>query len=82
MPFSTPGDLPDPGIEPVSLVSPALQVDSLPDEPPGKPRKYTEEAKLAFWLLNEERISDPKERERASELAFTHAVFAYPAESF
>ena len=27
---STPGDLPDPGIEPMSLVSPALQVDSLP----------------------------------------------------
>ncbi|ELR62335.1 hypothetical protein M91_01857, partial [Bos mutus] len=24
LPFPTPGDLPDPGIEPVSLVSPAL----------------------------------------------------------
>ena len=24
MPFPTPGDLPDPGIEPASLVSPAL----------------------------------------------------------
>ena len=24
LPFSTPGDLPDPGIEPVSLMSPAL----------------------------------------------------------
>ena len=43
-----PGDPPDPGIEPVSLVSSALGVDSLPDKPPGKPRKYTEEAKLAF----------------------------------
>ena len=29
----SPGDLPDPGIE---LGSPALQVDSLPPEPPGK----------------------------------------------
>ena len=28
-------DLPDPGIEPVS---PALQADSLPADPPGKPR--------------------------------------------
>ena len=28
------GDLPDPGIEPGS---PALQADSLPSEPPGKP---------------------------------------------
>ena len=28
LPFPLPGDLPDPGIEPVSLRSPALQVDS------------------------------------------------------
>ena len=32
--FPSPGDLPDPGIEPVF---PTLQVDSLPSEPPGKP---------------------------------------------
>ena len=32
-----PGDLPDPGIEPTSPVSPVLQVESLPTEPPGKP---------------------------------------------
>ena len=32
--FSPPGDLPNPGIEPGSL---ALQADSLPAEPPGKP---------------------------------------------
>ena len=32
-----PGDLPDPGIEPTSLASPALQVGSLPLAPPGKP---------------------------------------------
>ena len=31
--FSSPGDLPDPGIEPQST---ALQADSLPSEPPGK----------------------------------------------
>ena len=30
LPFPPPGDLSDPGIEPVSSVSPALQVDSLP----------------------------------------------------
>ena len=29
-PFPPPGDLPDPGIEPMSPTSPALQVDSLP----------------------------------------------------
>ena len=36
LPFPSPGDLPDPGIEPRSL---ALQADSLPSEPPGKPRQ-------------------------------------------
>ena len=36
-PCPPPGDLPDRGIEPLSPESPALQVDSLPTEPPGKP---------------------------------------------
>ena len=36
-PFPSPGDLPDLEIEPVSLVSPALQADSLPAEPLRKP---------------------------------------------
>ena len=35
LPFPSPGDLPNPGIEPKS---PALQVDSLPAEPQGKPK--------------------------------------------
>ena len=33
LPFSSPGDLPDPGLE---LRSPALHVDTLLSEPPGK----------------------------------------------
>ena len=37
LPFPSPGDLPDPGIEPRS---PALQADALPSEPPGKPSLY------------------------------------------
>ena len=36
-PFSSPWDLPDPGIEPTSPLSPALQADSLSTEPSGKP---------------------------------------------
>ena len=36
--FPSPGDLPDPKIEPES---PTLQADSLPSEPPGKPVHYT-----------------------------------------
>ena len=36
LPFPSPGDLPDPGIE---LASASLQADSLPTEPLGKPTK-------------------------------------------
>ncbi|KAM7227420.1 hypothetical protein CapIbe_021117 [Capra ibex] len=35
------GDLPDPGIRSVSPESPALQMDSSPAEPLGKPHKDT-----------------------------------------
>jgi len=35
LPFPSPGDLPNPGIEPRSL---ALRADALPSEPPGNPR--------------------------------------------
>ena len=34
LPFPSPGDLPNPGIEPRS---PTLQADALTSEPPGKP---------------------------------------------
>ena len=36
LPFPSPGDLPDPGIE---HGSPTLQADTLPSEPPGKPQR-------------------------------------------
>ena len=35
--ISSPGDLPNPGIEPGSAT---LQADALPSEPPGKPRAW------------------------------------------
>ena len=44
-PFPSPGDLPDPGMEPRS---PAWQADSLPSEPPAKPI-----SKSHHWLDNE-----------------------------
>ena len=34
LPFPSPGDLPNQGVEPMSH---ALQADALPSEPPGKP---------------------------------------------
>ena len=37
LPFLPPGNLSDPGTKPASPVSPALQVESLPTEPSGKP---------------------------------------------
>ena len=37
LPFPSPEDLPDPGIEPGS---PALQADSLPSKPSGKPNVH------------------------------------------
>ena len=42
LPFPSPGDLPNPGIEPRS---PALQADGLPSEPPGKPHMLCSTAK-------------------------------------
>ena len=50
--FPSPGDLPYPGIEPGS---PALQADSLPSEPPGKPLKSFAIFKLNIHLF----IIDP-----------------------
>ena len=38
LPFSFPGDLPHPGIEPRF---PALQADALTSEPPGKPNRIS-----------------------------------------
>ena len=55
LPFLSPGDLPDPRIEPGS---PALQADSLPSEPPGKPIKiastYREMSLVASAALRRE----------------------------
>ena len=47
-PFPFPGDLPNPGIEPRS---PALQADSLPSEPPGKPEVYKTCKERQVWLI-------------------------------
>ena len=40
LPFPPPGHLLDPGIEPESPVSPALQADSLTAEPPVSPKPF------------------------------------------
>ena len=50
LPFPSPGDLPDPGIEPGS---PALQADSLPSEPRGKPKFVTSTLNELFHFCGE-----------------------------
>ena len=45
LPLPLPGHLPDPGIKPVFLESPALQLDSLPLAPPEKPKHS-----INMWL--------------------------------
>ena len=50
LPFPSPGDFSNPGIEPRS---PALQADALPTEPPGKPSGQVDTAsnqKMAIFV--------------------------------
>ena len=55
LPFPSPGELPDPGIEPGS---PALLTDALPSEPAGKPTAL----KQLFnkWLVGPQRTASSK----------------------
>ena len=50
--FPPPGHLPDPGMEPSSPVSPALQADSLPSELSGKPMLRLSLAKSCSIFFN------------------------------
>ena len=51
LPFPSPGDLPDPGMEPGSH---ALQTDVLLSEPPGKPILITSKVEIHKMLVLEE----------------------------
>ena len=61
LPFPSPGDLPDPGIEPRS---PALQADVLPSEPPGKLTRTEYHCKVSRWHSGKEPISQCKRHKR------------------
>ena len=52
LPFPSPEDLSDPGIDPVCPPSPALQADSLLPEPPGKNLKMVDGLTVEEHLLN------------------------------
>ena len=68
LPFPPPEDLPDPGIEPWT---PAMQADSLPFEPPGKP-KNTGVGSLSLLqgvvLKSRSTLTSPKQNSRFSSL--------------
>ena len=63
LPFPPPEDLPDQGIEPTS---PTLQADSLPSEPPGKPKFYLSFQGKGIYNAIATSAWQEKERERAS----------------
>ena len=66
VPFPSPGDLPDPGLEPLSPASPALAVRFFTTQSPGKPFKY-------FYL---ETITANVLRNRLTEISlFTYMIF-------
>ena len=46
LPFPSPGDLANPGIEPAS---PALQADALPSKPPGEPQASNKSRLYPHW---------------------------------
>ena len=49
LPCPPPGDLSHPGIEPISLVSPAFQAGSLSTVPPGKHFQNIELDRIFIW---------------------------------
>ena len=52
LPFSPPGDLPNPGIEPASLASPALAGGFFTTVPPGEPYVRAIMKDMFFCMLN------------------------------
>ena len=65
VPFPSPGDLPDPGIEPVS---PALQADSLLSESPRKPNKDNTKGENYRLIPPLKKRKNPSENSRKSSL--------------
>ena len=57
LPFPSPGDLPDPGIEPESSAS---QADSLPSEPAGKPKTKVYYSEKIYDRINKKKKKKDK----------------------
>ena len=67
LPFPSPGDLLEPGIEPGS---PVLQADALPSEPPGKPTDtYNAPRTLRLFSSIEDSRNRKKEKDRSGRIS-------------
>ena len=73
LPFSSPGDLPDPGIE---LRSPALLANSLHSEPPGTPTVNLLE--LGYMEYKTKKISSSPSCGKSEKCIFSHYAFRKP----
>ena len=72
------GNLPDPGIEPASLVSPALQADSLPPCPLGGQVSHSKKPKTLKCVLFSQHLV-----ERIDWFLLPASLFVlYPSETF
>ena len=71
-PFPSPGDLPNPRIEPRS---PTLQADPLPYEPPEKPKR------ILLQMILDKRINDLSKIIRGKEL-LNSVVYQVPAKQY
>ena len=79
-PFPTPGDLPDPGIEPTSLASPALAGGFFTTDLPGKPEVYTPSKSSYGWLYTEKFYLISKniiQRHLHDIYLYSNSIFAY-----
>ena len=73
LPFSSPGDLPDPGIE---LRSPALLANSLPSEPPGTPTVNL--LVLGYMEYKTQKIAPSPSCGKSEKCIFSHYAFQKP----
>ena len=73
LPFPSPGDLPNPGIEPGS---PTLRVDALPSEPPGNPKQGVQQLVLrSHKLLDDFQEKVFKDREKSCGVQISLSTF-------
>ena len=72
LPYPLPGVFPIQGSNPCLGASPALQVDSVPTEPPGKPHRTYHKTSLFFTSLSPHRSLTKRQKRYFSKTVSTH----------